>query len=160
MDRARELGSEMNCTAKTWRTPTPQPELFQLFEEEPGAGRPGSVTDPAPKGLVVRHACEHVDEICPYVDSRRANAADGGSGGGGAADVRRVFCRAGYRSAHDLFFTDGARIFTGGHCRASPRAEGSSGTGGADRGQSSSSGSAGGREAEVLKVHEQDRVQQ
>ena len=49
----------MNCTAKTWRTPTPQPELFSLFEEEPGGGRPGSVTDPAPQERVVRHIVEH-----------------------------------------------------------------------------------------------------
>ena len=53
---------------------------------------------------------------------------------------------------------DGARIFTGGRCRAGPGAEGSSDTGGAGRGQSSSSGSAG--VAEVFKVLSQYRIQQ
>ena len=42
----------MNYTAKTRRTPNPQPELFQLFEEEPGGGRPGSVTYPALSGTL------------------------------------------------------------------------------------------------------------
>ena len=101
-----------------------------------------------------------------------------GSGGGGAAEARRAGCRAGHRSALDLFgpgppafchstsaggrtvggSADGAGIFTGGHCRAGPGAEGS-GTGGADRVKSSSSGSARGWR-EVFKVNEQDTVQQ
>ena len=86
-------------------------------------------------------------------DSRRACAAVGRLGVGGAAEVGRPVCRTGYRSARDLFrpgptafysspsaegrkvggSADGAWIFTGGHCRASLGAEGSSGSGGVDR---------------------------
>ena len=42
-------------------------------------------------------------DLSPRSDSRRACAADGGSGGGGAAEFRCVVCRAGYRGPHDLF---------------------------------------------------------
>ena len=48
--RAEEWGREQNYTAETRDPPTPQPELFSLYEEEPGGARPGSVTDPAPQG--------------------------------------------------------------------------------------------------------------
>ena len=95
-------------------------------------------------------------------DSGHSWVAGGGSGGGGAADARRAGCRAGHRSALDLFgpgppafchslsaegrtvggSADGAGIFTGSPCRACPGAEGCNGTGGADHEQSSSSGSA------------------
>ena len=112
---------------------------------------------------------------------RRTHGADSGhswvvggrSGGGGAAEARRAGCRAGHRSALDLFgpglpafcqsssaegrvlggSADGAWIITGGHCHAGPGAEGSSGTGGADRW-------VGGRVVEVFKVLSQFRVQQ
>ena len=50
-------GREMNFTATNRDPPA----------EEPGGGRPGSVTDPAPQGQVLRHTGEHVDEICPSV---------------------------------------------------------------------------------------------
>ena len=57
MDRTGEGGNEMQYTAKFRRTPfTPsslpslQRELFQLFEEEPGEGRPGAVEDPRRRG--------------------------------------------------------------------------------------------------------------
>ena len=48
--RAGEWGREQNNTAETRDPPTPQPELFSLFEEEPGGARPGSVTDPCAVG--------------------------------------------------------------------------------------------------------------
>ena len=47
--------------------PTPQPELFSLYEEKARRGRPGLVTDPGPHGRVERHTVDHVDEFCPYV---------------------------------------------------------------------------------------------
>ena len=39
---------EKKNTAKFRKTPPPQPEFFQLYEEEPGGVRPGSVFDPVP----------------------------------------------------------------------------------------------------------------
>ena len=57
--RAGEEDNEMHFTAKTRRTPIPQRELFQLYEEEPGGRRPGSVSDPAPQERVQRHTAVH-----------------------------------------------------------------------------------------------------
>ena len=65
--RAGEWGREQNYTAETQNPPTPQPELFRLFEEEPGGVRPGSVTDPAPQVRVERHVVEHTIEACSFV---------------------------------------------------------------------------------------------
>ena len=60
------MGSERYYTAKT-RRPTPQPELFSLFEEGPSGARPGSVTDPAAQVRVARHTVEHRIEVCAVV---------------------------------------------------------------------------------------------
>ena len=68
----------MNYTAKT-RPPTPQPELFQLYEEEPGGGRPGSVSDPAPQERVQRHTAEHRVDVLPYVQILDAPVPQGGN---------------------------------------------------------------------------------
>ena len=59
--------------------PTPQPEPFSLFEEEPGGVRPGSVTDPAPQGRVERHVVEHRIEACPFVQILDAPVPHGGN---------------------------------------------------------------------------------
>ena len=40
-----------------------EPELFQLFEEEPGGWRPGSVPDPRPQERVQRHNVEHLTDL-------------------------------------------------------------------------------------------------
>ena len=40
--RAGAEESELHCTAKVWKTRPPQPELFSLYEEEPG-GEKGSL---------------------------------------------------------------------------------------------------------------------
>ena len=95
-----EPGRERNFTATIRDPPTPQPELFNLFEEEPGGARPGSVTDPVPQERVQRHIAEQIIET--FVPVRCSSAADGESGGGGAAEERHGDPGAGYRRAHDL----------------------------------------------------------
>ena len=57
----------MNFTATIRDLSTPQPELFSLYEDEPGGGRPGSVTDPVPQVRVGRHTVEHRIEACTFV---------------------------------------------------------------------------------------------
>ena len=41
--RAGEWGHELNYTATIRDPPTPQPELFSLYEEEPGGSRPDRI---------------------------------------------------------------------------------------------------------------------
>ena len=60
-------------------TTTPQPEHFSLYEEEPGGGRPGSVTDPAPQERVERHIVEHRIEACSFVQILDAPVPQGGN---------------------------------------------------------------------------------
>ena len=74
-----EWGREQNYTAKTWDPSTPQPELFSLYEEEPGGVRPGSVTDPAPQERVERHVVEYRIEACPFVQILDAPVPQGGN---------------------------------------------------------------------------------
>ena len=46
----------------------PQPELFQLFEEEPGGLRPtGLVEPPGPQERVPRHTVEQMADVAPMV---------------------------------------------------------------------------------------------
>ena len=59
--------------------PTPQPELFSFYEEEPGGGRPGSVTDPVPQLRAERHIVEHKIEACPLVQILDASVPKGGN---------------------------------------------------------------------------------
>ena len=48
--------------------PPPQPELFQLFEEEPGGGGPAPLSEVAGwQERIQRHTVEHADAICPFV---------------------------------------------------------------------------------------------
>ena len=77
--RAGEWGREQNYTAETRDPRTPQPELFSLFEEEPGGARPGSVTDPAPQVRVERHVVGHRIETCPFVQILDASVTQGGN---------------------------------------------------------------------------------
>ena len=165
--------AEEHDSLRRQRPPPPQPELFQLFEEEePGGSRPPCLGEPrGPQEKVQQCTVEQLADVVPMVQILDTpGLLGGGSGGGGAADARHADYRAGRRSAQVLFgpgppafcpsssaegrrvggSADGARIFTGGHCRACPGAEGCNGIGRADREQSSSSGSAGGV-AEVCK---------
>ena len=122
----------------------PQPELFSLYEEEPGGGRPGSVTDPAPQGWVERHTAQHNVVILPYVQildlpvpmedqvwwwccasstcrlwSRLSQCPWSLSTGPTA------FCRSPSAEGRTVGGSaDGARIRTCGHCHESPQTEG------------------------------------
>ena len=52
----RGEGDEKKCTAKFRKTPPPQPELFQSYEEEPGGGRPPCLGEsPGPQERIQRH---------------------------------------------------------------------------------------------------------
>ena len=43
--------------------PTPQPELFSLYDEEPGGGRPEAFVEPRPQERVQRHTVEHITDL-------------------------------------------------------------------------------------------------
>ena len=59
--RAGEEESETKYTAKFRTTPPPQPELFQLFEEEPGGLRPTGLVEPrGPQERIQRHTAEQM----------------------------------------------------------------------------------------------------
>ena len=58
---------EKKYTAKFRKTPPPQPELFQLYEEVLGGVRPGPVLDPRPQERVQRHTVEHIVDLAPTV---------------------------------------------------------------------------------------------
>ena len=59
---------EQKYTVKFRKTPPPQLELFQLYEEEPGGSRPPCLGEPwGPQEGVQRHMVGHVIDICPYV---------------------------------------------------------------------------------------------
>ena len=58
--RAREEEREVLHTAAFRTTvPPPKPEFFCIFDGELDGGRPGSVMDPAPQGLVELHRGAH-----------------------------------------------------------------------------------------------------
>ena len=59
MARAGEEESETKFSAKFRTSPPPQPELFQLFEEEPGGLRPTGLVEPrGPQERIQRHTAE------------------------------------------------------------------------------------------------------
>ena len=89
--RAGVWGHELNFTATIRDPPTPQPELFSLYEE-PGGAWQGSAAHRGP----VRRCRAGVP------GSRRSCAADGRPAGGVARSFRRPRSRAGYRSAQDV----------------------------------------------------------
>ena len=73
----------------------PQPELFQLFEEEPGGLRPTG-----PQERVPRHTVEQMADVAPMVQILDAPVLqDGGPTGGRAQALRQLGARAGYRRA-------------------------------------------------------------
>ena len=86
-------------TAETQDPPHPQPELFSLYEEEPGGAWPGSVTDPAPQVRVERHVVEHRIEACPFVQILDAPEPQGGN------QLVEAFRHLDLHSAQDLVFT-------------------------------------------------------
>ena len=61
MARAGEEGREEHYTLRRQRPPPPQPELFQLYEEEPGGSQPG------PQEAVQRHTVEQLADVVPMV---------------------------------------------------------------------------------------------
>ena len=66
--RAGEEESETKYTAKFRTTSPPQPELFQLFEEEPGGLRPTGLVEPrGPQERVPRHTVEQMADVAPMV---------------------------------------------------------------------------------------------
>ena len=82
--------------------PTPQPELFLLYEEEPGGKRPSPVLDPRPqagtaagRGASCRPCLHGADPGCTC-------AAGGGPTGGRGQALRQFRSRADYRNAQDL----------------------------------------------------------
>ena len=62
------IRGELNYTAKVRKTPPPQPELFNLYEEKPGGRRPASPAEPpGPQEQVQRHTTEQSGELVPMV---------------------------------------------------------------------------------------------
>ena len=61
MARAGVWGREMNYTATIRDPPTPQPELFSLYDEEPGGLRPDRMpTLSGPQEQVLRHTVDQI----------------------------------------------------------------------------------------------------
>ena len=70
--------------ATTTEPPPPQPELFKLFEEEPGGVQPEAFTEPRPQERVQRHTMEQLADVAPMVPSLAVPESHGdGHGGGG-----------------------------------------------------------------------------
>ena len=66
MARAGEEGREEHDALRRQRPPPHQPELFQLYEEEPGGRRPtGLVEPPGPQERVPRHTVEQMADVAP-----------------------------------------------------------------------------------------------
>ena len=66
-DRTGEGGIETNNTATIGETPLPEPDLFHLFEEEPGGERPEAFAEPRPQVQVQRHTVDHLADFAPMV---------------------------------------------------------------------------------------------
>ena len=77
----------MNFWAKTRRTPAPQRELFQLFEEEPGGSRPPCLGEPrGPQERVQPHIREQLAEVVPMLQVLDFHVVLEGGGGGAGGD--------------------------------------------------------------------------
>ena len=64
--QAGEWGREMNFTATIWEPPTPQPELFSLYEEEPGGTGPDRLsTLSGPQERVLRRTVLQIVDAVP-----------------------------------------------------------------------------------------------
>ena len=63
MARAGEEGHEEHDALRRQKLPPPQPELFSLYEEEPGGRRPPCLGEPpVPQARVQRHTVEQMIE--------------------------------------------------------------------------------------------------
>ena len=66
--RAGEEGREEHDALRRQRPPPPQPELFQLYEEEPGGSRPPCLGDPrGPQEQVQLRTMEPFADVVPMV---------------------------------------------------------------------------------------------
>ena len=66
--RAGEEGREEHYALRRQRPTPPQPELFQLYEEEPGGSRPAGLVAPrGPQEAVQRHTVEQLADVVPTV---------------------------------------------------------------------------------------------
>ena len=64
--RAGVWGHELNYTATVRDPPTPQPELFSLYDEEPGGSRPDRIpTLSGPLERVQRHTVDQIVDAVP-----------------------------------------------------------------------------------------------
>ena len=64
--RAGVWGHELNFTATVRDPPTPQPELFSLYDEEPGGSRPDRMpTLSGPQERVQRHTVDQIVDAAP-----------------------------------------------------------------------------------------------
>ena len=101
--RAREEDNEVHFTATILANPPHQPELFSLYEEEPGGRRPASLAEPpGPQERIQRRTVEQPAELAP--DPRCSCSADGRTAGGQPPFLRCAVacCQAGYRRAQEL----------------------------------------------------------
>ena len=67
--RTGRWGRAMNFSATIRDPPTPQPELFSLYEEEPGGTRPDRLSDVRPQDQVHRRNVEQLVDSPPVVPS-------------------------------------------------------------------------------------------
>ena len=66
--RAGEEGREEDDALRRQRPPPPQPELFQLYDEEPGGSPPACLVAPrGPQEAVQRHTVEQLADVVPVV---------------------------------------------------------------------------------------------
>ena len=124
----------MYYTAMFWVHPPPSWDLFPLYEEEPGGSQPPWLQEKVQQCAVHRRAARR----------RRTHDVDPGLLGKyqvvevlrkldvpAVEQVTAVPLISSNRPSPQRYASraDGARIFTGGHCRACPGAEGSSSPG-------------------------------
>ena len=58
----------MHHTATIRNKLSPQPELFSLYEEEPGSSPPPCLGEPRGAQVgVLRHTVEQIADVCPFV---------------------------------------------------------------------------------------------
>ena len=128
---------ETHCTAKFREHPPPSRSSSSCSRKSPAVpGHPVWVSRGGHRRRAQQCTVEQLADVVPMVQGSGHSwvAGGGGSGGGGASEARRAVCRAGHRSAHDLFgpgpsafchsssaegrtvggSADGAGIFTGG----------------------------------------------
>ena len=66
--RAGEEGREEHDALRRQRPTPPQPELFQLYEEEPGGSRPPCLGEPrGPQERILPHTMEQLADVVPMV---------------------------------------------------------------------------------------------